>query len=265
MDYFFWGGDMGEVVQMMMYLIIGAAMGLLGGLFGIGGGLIAVPVLVLLLAFDQHVAQGTVLVMMVPTLMIGFWRYKQRNAIAWRSAITLAASAVCATLITAHIATRIQDATLHFAFTIFLLLLGVYYLATLIKQSQNTTLAPKFSSKYLFVMGVVMGATSGMFGVGGALVGVPFLVMYFGIKQTAAQGLGLVTMLPGALVALMTYDKAGFVHWGVGIPLAIGGLISVSRGVALAHYLPEKKLRISFGIGLVILALWMVVKECLSF
>ena len=49
-----------------MYLALGAALGTVGGLFGIGGGLIAIPVLGVLFGLDQQIAQGTALVMVVP-------------------------------------------------------------------------------------------------------------------------------------------------------------------------------------------------------
>mgnify|MGYP002041225292 CR=1 FL=1 len=54
------------MIELMMYLLLGAALGTVGGLFGIGGGLIAIPVLGVLFGLDQQIAQGTALVMVVP-------------------------------------------------------------------------------------------------------------------------------------------------------------------------------------------------------
>jgi uncharacterized membrane protein YfcA len=242
-------------------LLIGALMGLLGGLFGIGGGLIAVPVLAVLYGFDQQLAQGTALVMMIPTLLMGFWRYKQRNHIAWSTAAVLGGSAVTVTFVAAYLATNMPSRTLHLAFAIFLAFLGLYYLFNILQQSSGIKPRYVVPQKYLFVIGILMGLTSGFFGVGGAIVAVPILVAFFGVAQTAAQGMGLVAVVPGAIVALVTYANAGFVDWVTGIPLAIGGFVSVSWGVALAHHLPEKKLRIAFCGGLILLALWMLYKE----
>ena len=58
---------------------LGVALGVLGGLFGIGGGLIAIPVLGILYGFDQQLAQGTALVMVVPNVLLGVYRYHQKN------------------------------------------------------------------------------------------------------------------------------------------------------------------------------------------
>lgn len=62
-------------------VLLGLALGTLGGLFGIGGGLIAIPVLGVLFGLDQQLAQGTALVMVVPNVLLAIWRYHQRNRI----------------------------------------------------------------------------------------------------------------------------------------------------------------------------------------
>ena len=75
--------------ELLEMLGLGAALGFLGGLFGIGGGIIVIPLLVLGFGLDQAVAQGTALVMMVPNLLICWWRYHQRHPVAlvrWLSA-----------------------------------------------------------------------------------------------------------------------------------------------------------------------------------
>ncbi|MBU2333680.1 MAG: sulfite exporter TauE/SafE family protein, partial [Gammaproteobacteria bacterium] len=68
-------------------VLLGLALGTLGGLFGIGGGLIAIPVLGVLFGLDQQLAQGTALVMVVPNVLLAIRRYHQRNRIDWRHAL----------------------------------------------------------------------------------------------------------------------------------------------------------------------------------
>ena len=63
-------------MQYLAYLLIGAAAGILGGFFGVGGGIILIPGLVLLLGYDQLRAQGTSLgILLLPIGALGFWRY----------------------------------------------------------------------------------------------------------------------------------------------------------------------------------------------
>lgn len=76
---------------------LGAVSGLLGGLFGIGGGVIAIPLLGLLYGLHQQIAQGTVLVMVVPNVLFGFWGYRRRVGVDLRIATALALSAAIST------------------------------------------------------------------------------------------------------------------------------------------------------------------------
>ena len=73
---------------------LGAALGGIGGLLGIGGGLLAIPVLALLFGMEQAMAQGTALVMIVPNVLLAFYRYRQQHAISLRLALGLGALAM---------------------------------------------------------------------------------------------------------------------------------------------------------------------------
>ncbi len=87
------------------------------------------------------------------------------------------------------------------------------------------------------------------------MVATPFLTIVFGTSQVVAQGLSLALALPSTSVTLLTYALHNEVDWNMGIPMAIGGLLSISWGVKMAYALPEKVLRALFCIYLVIGAL----------
>jgi uncharacterized membrane protein YfcA len=240
-------------------LALGGLLGAVGGLFGIGGGLIAIPVLGSFYGMDQQLAQGTALAMVAPNVVIGFWRYRQRNDIEWSAAAYIAVPAMVITYFGARFASGLNPATLHFSFAVFVAVLAVYFLWVLSRRHPALRSRIVLPKKYLSVVGALGGAISGFFSVGGGIVSVPALVAFFGASQTAAQGLGLALALPGTLIALWTYAHAGHVDWTVGAPLAVGGVLSISAGVALAHRLPERRLRILFCGGLIVLALWMMI------
>ena len=78
---------------------------------------------------------------------------------------------------------------------------------------------------------------------GGAVVAAPVLTSVFGTTQVVAQGLSLALAAPSTAVTLLTYAVHDEVNWVMGVPMAIGGLLSISWGVRLAHALPERMLR----------------------
>jgi hypothetical protein len=84
---------------------------------------------------------------------------------------------------------------------------------------------------------------SGLFGVGGSLFAVPLMTTLRAMGQATAQGMGLAMVAPGTVVNLLVYGRAGNVDWTRGVALAVGGVVTMPLGVAIAHRLPERVLR----------------------
>ncbi|RFO96177.1 hypothetical protein DIC66_14330 [Rhodoferax lacus] len=248
--------------ELVTMLGLGAALGFLGGLFGIGGGIIVIPLLVLGFGMDQAVAQGTALVMMVPNLLIAWYRYNQRQPVAWRMALQIGVLACLSTWLVAQVATRLAPDIMRGVFAVFLLLLALRMLV----QSRIGA-APKEpvqrSLRLMPLVGIAGGSSMGLLGVGGGLVATPLFTGWFGQKQTVAQSLSLALVAPSSIIALLTYSHAGRVDWSIGLPLAVGGLFTVSAGVALALRLPERRMRAAFAWMLLCTALWLLVRPLL--
>jgi len=225
---------------------LGAAAGLAGGFFGIGGGVIAIPLLGLFYHFDQQTAQGTSLIMVLPNVLLGFWRYWRRVGLDLRIAATLALTALVATYPAARFATRLDPGGLRLAFAGFLVALSAVIAWRTWRGVQPPAHRRPLAWGWSALVGIAGGLVSGLFGVGGAFIVPPLLTAFFGLRQIEAQGLGLALVAPGLLIALATYAGAGQVDWPVGIPLALGGMMAISAGVAAAHRLPERRLRLAF-------------------
>nr|WP_315183417.1 sulfite exporter TauE/SafE family protein [uncultured Albidiferax sp.] len=244
---------------LLMMLALGAALGFVGGLFGIGGGIIMIPLLAVGFGLDQAVAQGTALVMMVPNLLIAWVRYSQRHPIALKTALQIGTLACLTTWAVAHVATRLAPEIMRTVFSVFLLVLAVSMLAK--KPASPTAVAPPPRSlRWMPLVGVVGGGAMGLLGVGGGMVATPILTGWFRQSQTVAQSLSLALVAPSSIIALITYSAADRVDWGMGLPLAIGGLFTVSAGVAVAHKLSEKRMRAAFAWMVLCTAVWMLVK-----
>nr|WP_267874488.1 sulfite exporter TauE/SafE family protein [Duganella fentianensis] len=248
---------------MSVAIAVGAMLGFLGGMFGIGGGIIAIPFLALALGMEQALAQGTSLAMMVPILLLGWWRYSRHHPLDWRVSLPIGLLAVLATVLVARLATGLHPAALRTVFAAFLLLLA---LRTLLQQraaAAPPAHPPRRSPRWMPLVGLLGGACMGLLGVGGGLVATPVFTGIFGQRQTVAQSLSLALVTPCSMVALLTYGSAGHVQWSVGLPMAAGGLLTVSAGVALAHRLPERRVKQAFASMMLLTALWLLLKAVL--
>lgn len=244
--------------QVVEALTLGGLLGALGGLLGIGGGILAIPVLVMLYGMNQALAQGTALVMMTPNVLIGFWRYRQRNPFPLRTAGLIGLTSIISTYPAARLAVGMNAGVLKQCFACFLILLAAYFL--LDKYLNKPSTRQPWPERMLPLVGVIGGLFAGLFSVGAGIVAAPILVKGFGKKQAVAQGLALALVVPGALVALWTYGRAGHIDWQLGLPMAVGGICTVSWGVMWAHRLPEARLRQLFALMLAATA-WLMLRQ----
>jgi uncharacterized membrane protein YfcA len=254
---------MHATLHLVAVLLLGSALGFFGGVFGIGGGVIAVPLLVLGFGMAQPFAQGTALVLMAPNLIVAWWRYQQRHPMTWRAMGTIALSATLTTWLIAHAATRMDPGILRGIFSVFMLLLA-WRLVRTAKGSAQPQEDRRLDLRFLPLVGMAGGCSMGLLGIGGGLVAGPLLSGWLGQRQTTAQGLSLALVAPSSVVALATYAGAHQVDWTLGLPMALGGVLTVSAGVALAHRLPERPMRLSFAVILVATALWLLAGPQLS-
>jgi uncharacterized membrane protein YfcA len=229
-------------------LVLGAVIGAAGGLFGIGGGLIAIPILGIFFALDQQHAQGTAMVMVMPNVITGLIGYAKRGPMNPRIALTLAITAVPFTYLGAHFAVHAPSELLRRGFAFFLIALAIYFSARALARSRPPSATATAAWWWAAPVGAMGGSLSGLFSVGGAVFAVPILALLFGLSQAAAQGLGLALVAPGTVVGLIAYIRAGDVDWALGIPLALGGFAFVNAGVKLAYRLPDRTLRLLFSL-----------------
>ncbi|MDO7926551.1 MULTISPECIES: sulfite exporter TauE/SafE family protein [Pseudomonas syringae group] len=247
------------MIEVVMFVLMGAAMGTLGGLFGIGGGLVAIPALGVLFGLDQQLAQGTALLMVLPNVLLALWRYNQRNRVLLRNALMLVIPSFFLAWLTSLLAVRVDAQHMRIGFVVFLILLTIFNLAQMFSRKGQASTQLRHVN-WLWLLGVGSGVTGGLFGVGGGVVATPILTSVFGATQVVAQGLALTLAVPSTAITLFTYALHDHVNWSMGIPLAIGGLASVSWGVKLAHSMPERLLRYLFCLFLVFCAVILMFK-----
>lgn len=248
---------------------LGLVTGLLAGLFGIGGGLVIVPVLVFL--FSAHdfppnalmiMAIATSLAAIILTAISSIYSHHHLGSVVWRKVFRLAPGIMLGAGLGALIADQIQTEMLKMIFVVFLLYVGIE-MARGAQPKPNTVTPGKLLD---FCVALVIGLISALVGIGGGTLTVPYLTKtHYPMRNAVAiaSACGLPIALAGtASYALLGMKAARLPEFSLGyvyLPsfLAIGfsSLFTAPIGARLTHKLPAKKLKRYFSILIFIMAI----------
>jgi len=234
-----------------MNLFIGLLAGIFGGLVGLGGGVIMIPLMVGFLKLGQHRAHGTSLVALVFTGISGAVTYAMKGSVDVTAALLLAVTAVVTARSGAHFAHALPEWKLKRAFGVFLIFVSVLLLLKPYLSHVIGSAGGWGKSVVLLVTGAFTGFLSGMMGVGGGTIMVPAMVLLAGFGQHMAQGSSLLAMVPAGVAGAYTHWRLGNVEARLLPGLIPGILLGTYFGGTLAHRLPEGALRVVFAAVLI--------------
>ncbi|HYI68009.1 MAG TPA: sulfite exporter TauE/SafE family protein [Candidatus Limnocylindrales bacterium] len=118
------------LLDVLALLGIGLTAGLLAGLLGIGGGVVMVPAMVLIMGMDQHIAQGTSLLVIIPAAVLGSFTHHRHGRLALRDAAALAVGGVLGAVLGSVTALSLDDELLQRLFAVLILIVAVRLLTT---------------------------------------------------------------------------------------------------------------------------------------
>lgn len=177
--------------------ILGLLAGYLSGLFGVGGGIIVVPGLVLL-GMDQRRAAGNSVAAILPTAVVGASSYAVAGHVDWIAGASLAIGIVVGAQLGSYLLSRLPRSVLFWIFIVFMV--GVIVsLWIVIPERGDIISIDGWAILGLALLGVVTGVLSGILGVGGGIIVVPTLMLAFGAGDLIAKGTSLLMMIPGSL------------------------------------------------------------------
>ncbi len=245
---------------MFLSFLIGLLAGGFGGLVGLGGGALMIPLMVRFFKFNQHQAHGTSLMALVFTGLAGAFTYYMHASVDFMAAACLASTAIFTARFGAMYANALPEWKLKRAFGVFLicvslLLLAKPYLAHLAILSHPAATWVKIVA--LLASGAAAGFIGGMMGVGGGSIMVPAMVLVVGLSQYTAQGSSLLAMVPTGMVGSFTHWRWGNVVSRILPGLIIGIMVGSFLGGSLAHFLSQAELRLVFAAVLI----WMGIRD----
>lgn len=249
-------------------LVAGAGGGALAGLFGVGGGMVLIPLLGLTLNLNQHQAQGVALAaMLLPNgLPAVLYMRRQGIPIHWPLVWMATLGFLPAVWAGAAVANHLPERDLRFAFAGVLALLAArtLLLPQTARERHPSRKALSFRISWLpgLVTGLAGGLASGLLGIGGAILMIPLMIWMLKLPQHEAQATSLVLMLaPIGLPGVVVYARSGAgLPWLVLAGVALGFLAGAYGGARAALHIRGPRLRQVFGAFMAFCALLLFLK-----
>lgn len=251
---------------------LGLVVGFVAGLLGVGGGLIIVPVLIMLLhthgqavGMEPQLALGTSLATILFTSLSSVRAHHRRGAVEWPLVRRIAPGIVLGTLAGAALATRMPATVLKIFFVVFLFYAAVQMWLDF-KPAPHRGLPGRAGTS---LAGGVIGVVSSWVGIGGGTLSVPFMLwhnvpLHRAIATSAAIGFPIAFagaagyVLGGWTVSGLPAGSLGFVYLPALAGIVLGSVLTAPLGARTAHRLPVRPLKRVFALLLFTLALRMV-------
>ncbi len=256
-------------------ILIGAIGGFLGGLFGIGGGVVIIPLLTFTQGSNPHLYQAASLVVSVVVSAGSIPRHIRAHAIRWTFALRTIPFSIATVGLGITIGIYLPNPHwIERIFAVFLIYVAISEVSRRWREkpadSNSTRLPENHSWGAASIVGSAMGTLSGLLGIGGGLIAVPMMrfVNRFDIRTTIATSAFLVlpTVLAGVILKYSTLSSVttpagdpitmSSAAW-LAVALAPGAFIGAFIGASFVHKLPVRKIALAFALLCAILAVRM--------
>lgn len=260
-------------IEIIGFILIGLAAGILAGLLGIGGGIVTVPCLILTFHYLQvppnllmHLAIGTSLAAMIFNALSSSLSHYRKKGVIFSVVKPMAVGIIGGSFVGAFIAKLLPSSFLQIFFGVFECLLGLRFLLPE-KKIKKTRSMPNFFG--FTGIALAVSTLSTMLGIGGGLINVPILTHYHvplkkAIGTSAALSflislMGAIFFLTMGLTGINYPYTFGFIYLPAFVVISIVSFFAAPWGVKLAHVLPTDILRRVFAVVLILAGLSMII------
>ena len=241
--------------------LAGLLVGVLFGLFGVGGSSFATPALGLL-GVPGLIAVAAPLPATIPAAMVGMIAYVRRHEVEWSVARWSIYGGVPATVVGALLSKYVGGQSLLIASGVVLGAVGVRILLPL-PEGRLAGIARRRPGLVIPVAAAI-GLFTGLLANGGGFLLVPLFVMVLGLTMPESAGTSLVVIAALSVPTLATHWSLGHIDWPVAGAFALGSIPGAAVGSWLAQRLPAEAMKRGFGILLVVFAVYFVARQALN-
>ena len=254
-------------MEWVIFLGVGVIVGLLAGLFGLGGGVIMVPVLLFIFSKQQvspdyvmHVAVGMSLAIMIITTISSVLSHQRHGSLMMNLFWRFFPGLVVGTVMGAMVSHTLKTDVLRMIFATFLLVVGLrmFYEGFIKKRGLETGIEHIPSQTNISLVSVIVGLLAGMLGIGAGSITIPYFTFYkINMRHAAgtASAFSLVIATVGTVIMMIDGwsrvhlpASTGYVYWPAFGGIALSSLVFAPVGSWLAHHLRQRVLKRIFTV-----------------
>ncbi|MBX9938272.1 MAG: sulfite exporter TauE/SafE family protein [Candidatus Obscuribacterales bacterium] len=278
------------MIQWLASCLIGLGTGLMAGTFGVGGGIVATPLLKVFMGFSAQVAIGTTLALILPTSLTGALNYYRQNLIDYKLALKLAIPSVLAATGGAALTGSVSAKLLMLSFSGLVILAALDLLSGYSDglKARRAKKAIAFTSEVsqpdsqlekpvkregepepyvsptlarALPVGLLAGFLSGFFGVGGGFIMIPIFLAIFNMPLKMALGTSLLTVSLISIPGIITHAWLGHVRFDTVAMLVCGAVPGSYLGSKIAIMVKDRLLKKGFALLMLFMAAQMIYSE----
>lgn len=289
-----------EILDFIVVVICGLGIGVLSGMFGIGGGGMIVPLLHMAFGLPIIAATSTSLLTIAPTGISGSIKHIRQKTVSLQTGLIVGGCGAVASVASSLVADKLPDAAVVILTAVVILFSVGMMVRTLIKSRHTGTAAEEAKGQHLeedpedaatdvavaagavprthtptpaqekgrfatyvvpVIIGLIAGGIAGIVGVGGGFIIVPFCVAYLGFSLKKAAGTSLISIAIIAIPGIISHALLGHIEWLYGLAIMIGTIPGAQVGAWLISRLPERPMCFAFAGLLTIIGFMMLVQE----
>lgn len=260
-----------ELVGYIASVLIGVSLGLIGG----GGSILTVPVLVYLFGVDPVLATAYSLFVVGSTSLVGAFTKFNQGLINFKTAFIFALPAVVTVFVTRRLLvpsipkklftienfTATKSLLLMVVFAILMVFASISMIHGNRKPVKEERQVMKFNYPMIFLQGAFVGIITGLVGAGGGFFIIPALVIFSKLPMKKAIGTSLLIITINSLIGFLSSLSHHQIDWNLLLivtALAIGGIFA---GNWLSHKVSGEKLKKAFGWFVLVMGIYIIVKE----
>jgi uncharacterized protein len=244
--------DASTVTPLARLVLIGLVAGLFSALFGVGGGIVVVPLLIAACRFDAKVATATSLAGIVITAIVGAIAHGVLGNVDLMHALAIGLPATMGVVAGVALKSRLSSRTLVYGFSALLAVAAIRMLFPGGASLDGLSLGVEIP--LVAALGFAAGVIAALFGVGGGILFVPLLTLILGLSQKSATGTSLLAMIPVSLLGTWRQRDSGHIRWRDALILGASSTATAVGGALIADVAAPRVVRVLFAALLIFTA-----------